>query len=284
MNKLEKLLYRKQSLEFSIAKFEKGARIYDQYCQYLTSQIKLLPDGSLDKLKYEKELIENELQGRNYITGFREMRREYKDYIIPEFIRIKDEYSKSETEKVQFEDMNKKIDELIKYSVYGKASKEPANIEHHKIIKDFQKRIDIVRAFINAAQNKVASEEMSEYERFKLEKEIFDSHLELQNLEKRLNDREDYYNNQFLPTYKKDMQDCDKYLSAYLDRAKEIIRLGVDPKLDALLHQYKENEKDKEKTWLFYIAIRERVNKIMKDMRRNKHLYNGKMHLSKKIS
>ena len=79
------------------------------------------------------------------------------------------------------------------------------------------------------------------------------------------------------------MKEADIYLDALLERAKEIIKLGIDVKLSFVLQEYEKNKHDKEKVWLFYTTLKSRLKKISKEMRKNKGQFKGNMHLAKSI-
>ena len=79
------------------------------------------------------------------------------------------------------------------------------------------------------------------------------------------------------------MIEADKNLESLLERAKEIIKLGIDIKLKFLLDEYEKNKKDREKVWLFYTALKSRLNKIGVEMMKNKSQFKDNMHLAEPI-
>ena len=79
------------------------------------------------------------------------------------------------------------------------------------------------------------------------------------------------------------MEEADKNLELMLERAREIVKLNIDIKLNFLLVEYEKNKGDREKVWLFYTALKARLNRVAKEMRRNKGQFKGKMHLAKEI-
>ena len=83
---------------------------------------------------------------------------------------------------------------------------------------------------------------------------------------KRLSERNDYYYNVFKPKFDKEMIEADKYLPLLLERAKELVKLNVDIKLNFLLDEYEKNKSDREKVWLFYTALKSRLKRIAKEM------------------
>jgi len=137
---------------------------------------------------------------------------------------------------------------------------------------------------IESANLKI-QESTDEYEKAKLKLNVFKYNLHIQTNKKRLYEREDYYVNQFKPKYDKDMEEADMYLEKLLERAREIVKLdsSLDFKLGFLLQEYEKNKDDREKVWLFYTALKSRLKKIGKEMRRNKGSFKGNMHLSKDI-
>ena len=204
---------------------------------------------------------------------------EYENYIIPEIEKL---VSEEEKNKIEFKDAEKIAKELAHIEIFGSHSKQPDNVELIKVNQDIEKHINLLENLLHSLQEKINSAE-SDYEKAKLNLEMFQTNLKIVTNQKRLQERLDYYNNNFKPVYDADMKEAEKYLELYLERARDIIKLGVDIKLGFLLQEYEKNKDDQEKVWLFYTALKSRIKKISKEMRRNKSQFKGKMHLAKDI-
>jgi len=281
--KLENLLYRKEITFKLMGIWSKGIRMYSEYIDECKKAIEKntlsVPCDKLLPLSMEKSIHEATIPLRHYITSFKEAKNEYENYIIPEIGKIA---SKKEQALIEFKDAQKVADELTDIELYGSHSKQPDNVELIGVSKDIEQHISLLRSLIEETSAKLSSTEDS-YLFAKLNLDLFQHNLKLITNIKRLEERQDYYHNQFKPAYDKDMEEADKYLEITLERAREIIRLGVDVKLGFLLQEYEKNKGDKEKIWLFYTALKSRLNKIFKEMRRNKGKFKGKMHLAKDI-
>ena len=127
------------------------------------------------------------------------------------------------------------------------------------------------------------NETKDKYLQSKLSLDLFKLNLQLVSNHKRLSERKDYYYNSFKPKYDLEMIEADKNLDALINRAKEIIKLGIDIKLGFLLEEYEKNKGDREKVWLFYTALKARLARIGEEMQKNKGQFKGKMHLAKSI-
>jgi len=278
MKKLETLLYRKKILEYLLAKGKKGIDVYVGYTNEIKKALKNKDyKTKLDKFRLEAELIDVMNTATNYITSFKTNKREYVDYLIPDF----DELSDKEKKGIEFEEVNKKVDKLIKYDLYGKTSLKPANIEHVEIIEDIKVNIVLLDNLIKES-DKVLKSNINGLEKAKLEKDLYDYKLHIVTLEKRLLDREEYYYNVFKPQFNIELKEANQKLAKMLDIGKQIVELNVDPKLTFLLQEYDKHKDEDEKLWLFYTALKSRLEKIAKFMRRNKNQFKGKMFLADK--
>lgn len=279
MDKLEKLLYRKESTIRLMNIWSKGIKMYSEYIKECNVILKNKKSSKLQKIQCEKDIHESEIPLKHYITSFKQAKMEYENYIIPEIEKL---VSEDEKDKIEFKDAEKIAKELAHIEIFGSHSKQPDNVELIKVNQDIEKHINLLENLLHSLQEKINSAE-SDYEKAKLNLEMFQTNLKIVTNQKRLQERLDYYNNNFKPVYDADMKEAEKYLELYLERARDIIKLGVDIKLGFLLQEYEKNKEDQEKVWLFYTALKSRIKKISKEMRRNKSQFKGKMHLAKDI-
>jgi hypothetical protein len=279
MNKLDKLLYRKNSSEKLMTIWSKGIKVYSDFIKELEA---VTDKTDLDELPLsiaKKEIHEAEIPLRHYITSFKLTRREYENHIIPEIEKIT---SDEEKINIQFEDLDKKFEAVAENEIFKNYEKRPENIELIEVNESIRTHIDLLKNLIENTSEEITKTE-SPLTKSRLNVELFKYNLQLISNRKRLQEREDYYFNQFKPRYDKDMAEADKYLDKMLDRANEIVALGIDMKLPFMLKEYEKNKHDKEKVWLFYTALKSRLQKISKGMRKEKGKFNGKMHLAEEI-
>ena len=281
--KLQSLLYRKSMTFKLMGIWSKGIKMYSQYVDECKKVIDkdVLNDESQKflALTLEKSIHEAEMPMKHYITSFKQAKTEYENYIIPEIEKL---VSEEEKKSIEFEDAEKLADELSNIEIYGSHSKQPDNVELIQVNEDIKHHIKLLKKLIEETNEQIKATNDS-YLLSKLNLDLFQHNMHLITNIKRLKEREDYYYNSFKPVYDKDMKEADKYLELMLDRARDIIKLGVDIKLGFLLQEYEKNKHDKEKVWLFYTALKSRLKKIAKEMRKNKGQFKGKMHLAKDI-
>jgi hypothetical protein len=282
-NKLKNLLYRKSMTFKLMGIWSKGIKMYSDYVEECKKVIDkdVLNDESQKylALTLEKSIHEAEIPMKHYITSFKQAKTEYENYIIPEIEKL---VSEEEKETIEFKDAEKLADELSNIEIYGSHSKQPDNVELIQVNEDIKEHISLLKNLIETTNQQITKTKDS-YLIAKLNLDLFQFNLKLITNQKRLKEREDYYYNSFKPVYDKDMKEADKYLELMLERAKDIIKLGIDIKLGFLLQEYEKNKDDKEKVWLFYTALKSRLKKIGKEMRKNKGQFKGKMHLAKDI-
>lgn len=262
---LEKKLYRKKMLEAIMMRMGKGADVMANLAAKMKERIQEFEEGSYERVKLESELIEQEFIARSFITNFKESKREYNDDIRPAIEAIVTA-EKIDPKGIEFADWEKGAEDLANYEIYGKATKQPENVEHVEMIALFQKKVDIQENIIKLIPERMKKEK-DPLAKARMESELFSAQLQIENTKKRLYSRQEYYNDQFLPRYKADMERAKTHLPKLLLIANEMVRTGVDIKLKVLLDQREKHKDDKEHEWLFYVSLNSRLKKIAKEMR-----------------
>lgn len=278
MEDLTKLLYRKKMLESAMNKSGQGADAYSNLHTAIEKELSERTD--LSELEYNRLEVEKQevgLKASQHISYFKESKRLYENEIIP---KIEELISEEDKSSVVFIDCEKKAEALKKHELYGNTSVKPENVQHIDVIESLKKSISVFENLIDETTSKL--KKSKGLEKAILERNLFDYKLEITNKTKRLNKRVDYYENQFLPIYSKDMKECDERLENYLDIAKQFVTLGIDAKLQFVLQEYEKHKEDDQSLWLFYTALKARLSSIAKNMRRNKGNFKGSMHLAKK--
>tara|TARA_R110000751_G_scaffold90890_7_gene178250 strand:+ start:2257 stop:3096 length:840 start_codon:yes stop_codon:yes gene_type:complete len=277
MKKLEKLLYRKKIVEFQLNQYHKGITIYTNLCSEIKNILETKSfENNYDKYILEKEFIENDLIAKNFITSYKTNQREYQNYLIEEIDKVK-----NETDEIEFNDISNQVNELAKIELFGETTLRPENVENIEIIEDIKANISLIDKLIMAIEKKLKSK-LSLYEKAKLEKELYDNQVHIITLTKRLTQREKYYYKDFKPRFDKELKEAKLNLESMLNLANQMVDLKIDPKLIFLLDEYENHKNDDEKLWLFYTALKARLKRITKYMRKNKSLFKGNMSLAKK--
>jgi hypothetical protein len=279
MNKLEKLLYRKESTEKLMSIWNTGIKMYSQYIEACKVVSNDESNTEIERASAIVDIHEAEIPLKHYITSWKLAEREYFSYIIPEIEKLATE---EEQDSIEFKDAKVLVSELAEIEIFGSHSKMPENIELIEVNKDIEIHIDLLKNMIESSSELMNKTE-DKYLHAKLGLDIFKFNLQLVSNRKRLTERQDYYYNHFKPKYDLDMIEADKNLESLLERAKEIIKLGIDIKLKFLLDEYEKNKEDREKVWLFYTALKSRLNKIGVEMMKNKSQFKDNMHLAEPI-
>ena len=83
--------------------------------------------------------------------------------------------------------------------------------------------------------------------------------------------------------FNEELKEAKEKIESYYNRGLEMQKSGVDPALGFLLEKYEEKKSDDESLWLFYTALRNRINSIIKELKTN-HSNNKKLvHLTRPI-
>lgn len=279
MTKLEKLLYRKESTIKLMNIWKKGIQMYAEYIEACKEIVNDTTKSKLEIAEAKKNIHETEIPYKHYITSLKLAEREYNNHIVPE---IEKAASKKEKKSIELEDTQKMMEQLAHIELFGSHSKRPDNVELVEVSRDIETHIELLEELIETS-SEIANTTQDKYLKAKLNLDIFKLNLQLATNKKRLSERNDYYYNSFIPKFEKEMVEADEYLPLLLERAKELVKLNVDIKLAFLLEEYEKNKEDREKVWLFYTALKSRLKKIAKEMRKNKGSFKGKMHLAKEI-
>lgn len=123
MEKITQLLYRKKMIENSLSKSGKGADVYSELHDILVDE---LTNGKkltkLQRARMEVEIIEVKLQAQNFINSFKESKREYNHYLIPEIETVIKEMD--EVPEISFEDYEDEANKLAIREIYGVTTKK----------------------------------------------------------------------------------------------------------------------------------------------------------------
>jgi len=277
--KLKNLLYKKEMLEYTMDKFAKATTIHSNLCDAIKGKLKDEKISEYDKLKLEIELNETTWKARSYATSYKLNQRDYQHNLIPSIERI---VTEEEKKSIEFVNYKKQSEELAQHEIYGKAVKLPEPKEHILVIEDIKKELENLQGIINSAIKKQAKEK-DEYLRCKLEKEIFDTQQHIISLTKRLRSREEYYYEQFLPRFNEELKEAKEKIEIYVKRGNQIISEGIDIQLKFVLEKYEDHKKDDEDLWLFYTALRNRVDSIISELKKEPIKYKDFQYLTESL-
>ena len=261
--KLKNLLYKKEVSEYKLDKYYTAIKVYGDFDKTLKKLIKTEKD-EYKKNKYKQEEIANEMTLCNYITAFKNCRMDYESYLTPEITKLKVKSNKN-----QLKVYTKEAKELAEYEIFGKTSIKPDNIELIEILDDIKNHIDLLESHTIQIKNQLKKEK-DEYNLSNLRIELFENKIHIITLKKRYKERYEYYYETFLPKYKKELKEAEENVDRLLIFSKKIINLGIDPSLQFLLVEYEKHKEEKDKLWLFYMALKKRLLEIQNYILENK--------------
>jgi hypothetical protein len=274
------LLYKKQVSESSMEKYAKGFTIYSNLCEAIKTTLKDKKLSKLEKGRLQTELDKAEWEARIFGTNYKSTQREYQHNLMPSIEKIATEDDKK---SIKFIAYKEEADKLAKNEIFGKCVKYPANIEHPQIIDSIKFLIENLESTNIEIHRKLVNDNLSELEICKLQKEIFDNDIHIQTLKKRLANREDYYYNQFMPIYTVELAEAKEKLEAYYERGCKIAEKQIDPQLPFILQRYEDHRYEDEKIWLYFGALKSRVNGIIEEIKSDKTKYKDLIYLTDPI-
>jgi hypothetical protein len=274
------LLYKKQVSESSMEKYAKGFTIYSNLCEAIKTTLKDKKLSKLEKGRLQTELDKAEWEARIFGTNYKSTQREYQHNLMPSIEKIATEEDKK---SIKFIAYKEEADKLAKNEIFGKCVKYPANIEHPQIIDSIKFLIENLQSTNIEIHRKLVNDKLSELEFCKLKKEIFDNDIHIQTLKKRLANREEYYYNQFMPVYIVELAEAKEKLEAYYERGCRIAEKQIDPQLPFILQRYEDHRYEDEKIWLYFGALKSRVNGIIEEIKSDKTKYKDLIYLTDPI-
>lgn len=274
------LLYKKQVSESSMEKYAKGFTIYSNLCEAIKLELKNKKLSKLEKSRLETQLDKAEWESRIFGTNYKSTQREYQHNLMPSIEKIATEEDKK---SIKFIAYKEEADKLAKNEIFGKCVKYPANIEHPQIIDSIKFLIENLESTNIEIHRKLVKDNLSELEFCKLQKEIFDNDIHIQTLKKRLANREDYYYNQFMPIYIVELAEAKEKLESYYERGCKIAEKQIDPQLPFILQRYEDHRYEDEKIWLYFGALKSRVNGIIEEIKSDKIKYKDLIYLTEPI-
>ena len=195
--KLTKLLYRKAVLENNLEKFAQGLAVNSNLCDEIKKSLENDNLSNLDRARLEVEYDKVMWEARIFATNYKSTQRDYQHNVLP---IIDMETSEEEKKSIDFKDLKQQAKELAENEIFGKAVKEPANIEHVEMIESIKNYLKLLKYTAKEIKHRLERDKkLKMLEICKLQKELFDTDVHIKCLEKRLNNRTDYYVNQFLP-------------------------------------------------------------------------------------
>lgn len=266
--RLKGLMYKKAILENQLKVARIGADTSCAYLKAIDEKMKQVPENSYELLKLRYDRMHVERRASDYIADFKEFQKNYEDGLIGE---IQQASEREEFNEIGFHYLKEQADKLAEYELYGKVTVKPANVELVEVNKQVEDYIELLQTLITETQSVLENDKaLSAYDRARMEKELFEYSLHLQAQQRRLNKRLQYYYEQFLPVYNKDMEECAQKLDQYLELGKKIVELGIDPQMAIMLAEYENHKDEQEQLWLFFTALRDRLKSIAKTAGRNR--------------
>lgn len=243
LEKIEVVRYKMKVAEHYMDKLHWGLSVYQE-------GIEQVPDA-IKKYEYREKCENLALELKNTVTHYKQAVAQYNKLI-------------EDDETLAPESIEKAIeigDELAKNEIYGSIGIKAQNVELPLIVNKLKEYRDLISLRIK--QLKSSDSVLAKIEAYELT-------VKLVTLEKRIAERELYYTETFLPMYNRDMNECRKYLKAYLDRAKVFANSKIDIGLTAMISEHEKRGNEGENLWLFYTALRNRVDKCITQLNERK--------------
>ena len=140
--KLTKLLYRKAVLENNLEKFAQGLAVNSNLCDEIKKSLGNDNLSNLDRARLEVEYDKVMWEARIFATNYKTTQRDYQHNVLP---IIDMETTEEEKKSIEFKDLTQEAKELAENEIFGKAVKEPANIENVEMIESIKNYLKLLK-------------------------------------------------------------------------------------------------------------------------------------------
>jgi hypothetical protein len=86
-----------------------------------------------------------------------------------------------------------------------------------------------------------------------------------------------------MPVYTVELAEAKEKLEAYYERGCQIAEKQIDPQLPFILQRYEDHRYEDEKIWLYFGALKSRVNGIIGEIKSDTLKYQDLIHLTNPI-
>lgn len=278
---LEAKLARKEVIETQLTDVMSGGGAYMALVEALKQNLKTMGAKTLLYTQRVVELRETEFKAEEFVNQYRNLRREYEYFLLPEVKEICTALD-IKPDGIEFQDYEKLGKEFMQKRIYRETTTLPSNVEHTKMLNFYKRHIQLRKNLIIMMKKKI-EDGCEGLEQAELRVGIFNEERHLETLERRYQKRLDYHNNTFLPIYNADMEECSIYLDKYLQRAKELANIDPTYRLKFLLQEHEANKTNDENLWLFYTALRSRIDEMISTFSETPEQFKDKLHLIQPI-
>lgn len=249
-NALKTYLYRKEMAESYNQKLTTGLSIYTERYEEIKDSV--LPADKVEALELLQKLEDLSVEHRNNKESY-----EFFERKIDELMKGSEEHK---FDPEQFKALKEEAEKMAEHELYESTAFLPADSELPMLIKKYQEGIEVLEARIEELGDSTSTKDQVEL--FELTQQVL--------CDKKIHARKvDYYENTFLPQYKKDMEQYDKYFEQYMSRAKVLSKYPFDPRLNEMLKKYNSGEHSKQYTWQFWTALKMIIDNITMRLSQN---------------
>ena len=175
--KLKKLLYRKAVLENNLEKFAQGLAVNSNLCDEIKKSLENDNLSNLDRARLEVEYDKVMWEARIFATNYKTTQRDYQHNVLP---IIDMETTEEEKKSIEFKDLTQEAKELAENEIFGKAVKEPANIEHVEMIESIKNYLKLLKYTSKEITKKLESDKkLSKLDICRLQRELYDTDVNI---------------------------------------------------------------------------------------------------------
>jgi hypothetical protein len=282
MTEVEKLIYRKKSLQFWLSQKGKLLDLYKKIGTLAEEEVANLKDTEINKLyhlKLQEDILNYKQKFSNLAVEHKNLYLEYSEIVVPKLTKLAHEKQLTESELKDFYDNTmlpeQQAEELLNDAKYKEIDILPEKIEHLSILEKLHAHIDVLQKLFTCYKEEIAllPDGEDDLKKTLMIKDALECQQKINILKQRYKQRKDYFENHFLPQHEATMGKFEKYMPIYLEFAKLLVKYDIDTQIGMVLIEYENVKKDVEFGYQTFLALRDRLKRVAKEMRSNKGKY-----------
>jgi hypothetical protein len=282
MTEVEKLIYRKKSLQFWLSEKGKLLDLYKKIGTLAEEEVANLKDTEINKLyhlKLQEDIINYKQKFSNLAVEHKNLYLEFSEIVVPKLTKLAHEKQLTESELKDFYDNTmlpeQQVEELLNDAKYKEIDILPEKIEHLSILEKLHAHIDVLQKLFTCYKEEIAlfPDGEDELKKTLMIKDALECQQKINILKQRYKQRKDYFENHFLPQHNVTVGKFEKLMPTYLEFAKLLVKHDIDTQIGMVLIEYERVKEDVEVGYQTFLALRERLKRVAKEMRKNNCKY-----------
>lgn len=282
MTEVEKLIYRKKSLQFWLSEKGKLLDLYKKIGALAEEEVANLKDTEINKLyhlKLQEDIINYKQKFSNLAVEHKNLYLELSEIVVPKLAKLVNEKQLTDAQLQDFYNNSilpeQEVDAILNDAKYQEIDVLPEKVEHLSILEKLNAHIDVLQKLFVCYKEEIALMANGEDDLKKtlMIKDALECQQKITILKQRYKQRKDYFENHFLPQHNATVGKFEKLMPIYLEFAKQLVKHDIDTQIGMVLIEYNKVKDDVEIGYQTFLALKDRLKRAAKEIRTNKGKY-----------